>query len=121
MLMGSGKVDWGMDVLSQVRELEGETIILGEKDKKGKFLVLDTEKRYSGIFDFEHTNDVKVYKVSGIYIFTTQRAAYIYYKGAKEIVKILDNVDIVATVDSKIFFNKEGKSYVVDLLRKEAR
>ncbi len=45
--MGSGKVDWGMDILSQVRELEGETIILGEKDKKGKFLVLDTEKRYS--------------------------------------------------------------------------
>ncbi len=59
--------------------------------------------------------------MSGIYIFTTPKAAYIYYKGAKEIVKILDNVDIIATVDSEIFFNKDGKSYMLDLLRKEAK
>ena len=59
--------------------------------------------------------------MSGIYIFTTPKAAYIYYKGAKEIVKILDNVDIVTTLDSKIFFNKDGKSYMLDLLRKATK
>ena len=107
-----------MDVLSQVQEFDGETILLGEKGGKGKFLVIDMEKQYPGIFDFEHAADVKVHKISGIYVFTTPKAAYIYYKGAKEIVKILDGVDIVRMVDAKIFFNKEGKSYMVDLLRK---
>lgn len=107
-----------MDMLSQVREFDGETILFGEKGGKGKFLVIDTEKQYPGIFDFEHTADVKVRKISGVYIFTTPKAAYVYYKGAKEIVKILDGVDIIRMVDAKIFFNKEGKSFVVDLLRK---
>jgi len=33
-------------------------------------------------------------------------------------VKILDGIDIIRMVDAKIFFNKEGKSYMVDLLRR---
>ena len=64
---------------------------------------------------------MKVSKISGIYVFTTPNAAYIYYKGAKEIVKVLENVDIITTVDSKIFFNKDGKSNVLDLLRKAVK
>ncbi len=59
-----------------------------------------------------------VRKLNGAYIFTTPEAAYIYYKGAKDIVKILDNVKIVRMVNSTILFNKEGKSYKVDLLRR---
>ena len=115
------KTDWEMDTLSQAQELNGETILLGEKQKQGKFLILDTEKEYSGIFDFERTEDVRVSKISGAYIFTTSTAAYIYYKGAKEIVKILDGVNIIRMVDAKIFFTKEGKNYVVDLLRKDGK
>lgn len=101
------KQDWGMDILSQAVQFDSETIILGEKSGRGRFQIIDTEKQFSGVFDFDHTADVKVYKLSGAYIFTTPRAAYIYYKGAKEIVKILDNVDIIQMVDSKIFFNKD--------------
>lgn len=112
------KPDWGMDAISQVREFDNETILLGEKEGKGRFRIIDTEKEYSGTFDFEHTLDVKVSKISGAYIFTTPKAAYIYYKGAKEIMRILDGVDIIRVVDAKIFFNKEGKSYAIDLLRK---
>lgn len=116
-----GKSDWGMDVISQAREFDGETILLGEKQGHGRFRIINTEKQYDGVFDFEHTADVQVRKLSGAYIFTTPKAAYIYYKGAKEIVKILDGVDIIRVVDAKIFFNKEGKSFVVDLLRKEVK
>lgn len=115
------KPDWGMDILSQVREFDNEAMLLGEKDGKGRFRIIDMEKEYSGVFDFEHTQDVQVYKISGTYVFTTPKAAYIYYKGAKEIIKILDGVDIIRMVDAKIFFNKEGKSFVVDLLRKEVK
>ncbi|MDD5377504.1 MAG: hypothetical protein PHH16_05345 [Candidatus Gracilibacteria bacterium] len=114
----SEKPDWGMDTISRAQEIGGETMLLGEKEGKGKFRIIDSEKQYSGTFDFAHTTDVKVSKVSGAYVFTTPKAAYIYYKGAKEIIKILDGVDIVRMVDAKIFFNKDGKSYVVDLLRK---
>ncbi|MDD5198151.1 MAG: hypothetical protein PHN60_04825 [Candidatus Gracilibacteria bacterium] len=115
------KPDWGMSNISQVREFDGETIFLGEKEGKGRFRIIDSEKQYAGVFDFEHAGDVRLYKISGAYIFTTPKAAYIYHKGAKEIVKILDGVDIVCMVDAKIFFNKEGKSFVVDLLRKEGK
>jgi len=110
-----------MDTISQVREFDNEAVLLGEKQGKGVFRVIDSEKEYSGTFDFVHTADVKVTKVSGAYIFTTPKAAYIYYKGAKEIAKILDEVDIIRMVDAKIFFNKEGESYMVDLLRKEVK
>lgn len=110
-----------MDVISQVQEFDDETILLGEKQGHGAFRVIDAEKQYPGVFDFEHTADIKVAKLSGAYIFTTPRSAYVYYKGAKEIMKILDGVDVIRVVDSKIFFNKGGKSYVVDLLRKEEK
>lgn len=115
------KTDWGMETITQAREIDNETILLGSKQGHGVFRVIDTEKQYSGVFDFENTKDIRIDKVSGAYLFTTPKAAYVYYKGAKEIMKILDGVDIVRVVDSKIFFNKEGKSYVVDLLRKEER
>lgn len=113
--------DWEMDVITQAREFDGETILLGSKQGHGMFRIIDAEKQYSGAFDFENTKDVRIYKVSGAYLFTTPKTAYIYYKGAKEIMKVLDGVDIIRTVDSKIFFNKEGKSYMVDLLRKEEK
>jgi len=36
-------------------------------------------------------------------------------------VKILNNVSGIAFIDGKIFFDKEGQNYVVDLLRKEVK
>lgn len=110
-----------MDILSQVQEFSGETILLGEKGGQGKFRIIDAEKQYSGVFDFEHTLNVKTHKVNGAYVFTTPKAAYLYYKGAKEIMKILDGVDIIRMVEAKIFFNKDGGSYMLDLLRKEVQ
>ncbi|EKD44460.1 MAG: hypothetical protein ACD_71C00128G0003 [uncultured bacterium (gcode 4)] len=115
------KPDWWMDIISQVWEFDGETILFGEKQGKGIFRIVDSEKEYSKTLDLEHTTDVKVYKISGAYIFVTQKTAYVYYKGATEILKILDDVDVIRMVDAKIFFNKEGKSYLVDLLRKEVK
>lgn len=110
-----------MDTISQVWEFDGETILLGEKEGKGIFRIVDSEKEYSKTIDLEHTTDVKVYKISGAYLFITPKTAYIYYKGATEILKVLDGVDVIRMVDAKIFFNKEGKSFVVDLLRKETK
>lgn len=110
-----------MDKLFQAKEFDGETVLFGEKNGKGRFLIIDSEKQYSGIFDPGIIEDMQVHKISGVYVFTTPKAAYVYYKGAKEIVKILDGVDIVRMVDAKIFFNKDGKSYVLDLLRKEVK
>lgn len=101
-----------------MQEFDGDTIVLGEKQKRGSFVFISAEKQYTGLFDFEDTSDVKIYKLNGAYVFITQKSAYIYYKGAKEIVKILDGVDIIRMVDAKIFFNKDGRTYVVDLLRK---
>jgi hypothetical protein len=114
-------LDWKLDTISQTREFGDETILLGEKEGKGRFRIIDAEKQYSGAFDFEHTNDVKISKINGIYVFTTPKSAYIYYKGAEEIVKILNDIKIISFVDGKIFFSKEGKSYMVDLLRKEGK
>jgi hypothetical protein len=110
-----------MDVISQVQEFNDETILLGEKQGHAKFRVIDMEKQYSGVFDMDNATDIKVYKINGIYVFITPKSAYIYYKGAKEIVKILDGVNIMRMVDAKIYFIQEGKNYVVDLLRKDGK
>lgn len=99
--------DWGMSIISQVRELEGETLLFGEKEGKGVFRIIDSEKQYAGVFDFQEAKDIKVYKVSGTYVFTTSKGAYIYYKGAKEIIKVLEDVNVIGTVDGKVFFNKD--------------
>jgi len=69
-----------MDTIFQGQEFDDETILLGEKGGKAVFRIINTEKQYSGTFDFEHTSDVKVYKLNGVYIFTTLKSAYVYYK-----------------------------------------
>jgi hypothetical protein len=107
-----------MDTISHVQQFDSEAILLGEKAGHGMFRIIEAEKQYSGIFDFDRANNVRVFKLNGAYIFINPKSAYIYYKGAKEIVKILDSVDIIKMIDSKIFFNKNGKSYTIDLLRK---
>lgn len=80
---------------------------------------MEGTKRYFGEFDTEDVSKMKVQKLNGAYIFYTDHEVYIYYKGAKEITKILSHADNVILVDSQIFFNREGKSYLIDLLRKE--
>lgn len=110
-----------MDTVVQAREFDGETVLLGTRQGHGAFRIYDTERQYAGAFDFENTKDVMIYKVGGTYLFTTPKSAYVYYKGAERIIKILDGFDIVGVIDSKIFFYKEGKSYMLDLLRKEEK
>lgn len=110
-----------METITQAREFNNETILIGEKEKKGMFSLISEEREYLWIFDFEQTKDVKISKINSAYVFTTSTAVYIYYKGAREIVKILDGVKILRIFDAQIFFNKEGKSYVLDLLRKEGK
>lgn len=115
------KSDWGMETISQARELDGETILLGEGSGMGKFRIIDREKQYAGTFDFRDTATVQVHKLGDVYVFLTPNAAYVYHKGSKEIVKILENVDILRMVDAKILFNKDGESYMVDLFRNPAK
>ncbi|MDD2917077.1 MAG: hypothetical protein PHH70_04510 [Candidatus Gracilibacteria bacterium] len=113
--------NWGMDSIDYAQEFDGEAVILGKNLGKVQFQILDGEKKHVGVFDFTDTKNVNIYKVNGAYVFTTPKAAYISYKGAKEIIKILDDVDVIRMMDAKIFFNKDGKSSVIDLLRKETK
>lgn len=110
-----------MDSIDYAQEFDGEAVILGKNLGKVQFQILDGEKKHVGVFDFTDTKNVNIYKVNGAYVFTTPKAAYISYKGAKEIIKILDDVDVIRMMDAKIFFNKDGKSSVIDLLRKETK
>ncbi len=107
-----------MDYIDHAQEFDGETVLIGEQSKKAMFQIIDTEKQYMGAFDFSGTKDVSVYKINGTYLFATPHAAYIYYKGAKDIMRILDGVDIIKILDAKIFFKKDGNNYVIDVLRK---
>jgi len=113
--------EYWLDSITWVKEFDDDTILLWEKQGRAQFVFISSEKIYSGLFDFEDINDITVHKLNGAYVFITKKSAYIYYKGAKEIVKILDQADVAWMVDAKIFFNKEWKSYVVDLLRKVSK
>ncbi len=110
-----------MEIISHTQEVDNDAIIFGEKDGQWKFRIIDNERQYDGIFDFKQTKDVRVQKINGAYIFSTPTAVYIYYKGAREIAKILEDVTVLKIVGTKIYFNDDGKSYFIDLLRKETK
>lgn len=80
-------------------------------------MVFDGSKRFSGEFGLTKPEDVRVEKINGVYVFITKNNTYVYYKGSKEIFNIL-SLPIVGSIDSLVFFKKEGKVSVVDILRK---
>lgn len=81
------------------------------------FVVFDGEKRFFGEFGTAKLENLQVEKINGVYIFITSENAYAYYKGATQIFNIL-SAPVVGFTDSLIFFKKDGKVSVLDVLRK---
>lgn len=81
------------------------------------FTLIEGDKQWSGVFDTSDMTDMQVEKVGGVYIFFSKQGAYIYYRGAQDMFKILKD-PVIAIIDSIIYFTRDGKTYSIDLLRK---
>ncbi len=81
------------------------------------FVVFDGEKRFFGEFGTINLENIRIEKLNGVYVFITKNSVYIYYKGSREIFNVVE-APIVGFADSLVFFKKDGKVSVLDLLRK---
>jgi|GEM_PF-4205092 len=106
-----------LDTIVYAREFGSESIVIGKKNEKNTFILFDGEKRFFGEFNTPNIEDIRIEKLNGVYVFITKNNVYVYYKGSQEIFNILE-APIIGSVDSLIFFKKDGKVSVLDLLRK---
>lgn len=106
-----------LDTITYVREFGSESIVVGEKNGKHIFILFDGTKRFFGEFGAIQPEGLRIEKINGVYIFVTKNNVYAYYKGSREIFNILSS-PIVGFVDSLVFFKKDGKVSVLDVLRK---
>ncbi|MDP2104238.1 MAG: hypothetical protein Q8K26_04940, partial [Candidatus Gracilibacteria bacterium] len=105
------------DTIIRAREFGSESIVVGVKGGKNMFVVFDGEKRFFGEFGTINLENIRIEKLNGVYVFITKNSVYIYYKGSREIFNVIE-APIVGFADSLVFFKKDGKVSVLDLLRK---
>lgn len=110
-------LDTGLDTITSAREFGSESVVIGMKGGKNMFVVFDGDKRFFGEFGTMKLENLQVEKINGVYIFITSGNIYVYYKGATQIFNIL-SAPIVGFTDSLVFFKKDGKVSVLDILKK---
>lgn len=104
------QIDW----IRKTFSFQDEDILIWYKWNKKVFVYLDSTRTYFWYIDDLNIDDLKVYKINWIYFFKTNKEILIYYKWWTSIIKIL-TWDILDIIDNKIYFNKDGNTYVVNL------
>lgn len=102
--------------VDHVANFPDETLVFGHKvdgtttfslfDARGNVFSLDKP-----IFNF---SQVSVTKHSGAYVINTGKQVFLYYKGGTDITTIAEG-DILGVFDRVILYNKDGKTYRMEL------
>ncbi|MBP8016775.1 hypothetical protein KAZ01_02095, partial [Candidatus Gracilibacteria bacterium] len=80
-----------IDEIISAKEFGQEVILLGYKNKKQVFILINGNRIYKGVFnDNTDIKNIEIYKINGTYIFKTNNYLYMYYKGGKNILKMID-------------------------------
>lgn len=108
-----------LDTLENTIEVGSDTVLLGRKDGQNRAIVFEREKHFIFELPNESLSDIKINAWNGVYVITSKKSAYIYYKGARNIFQVLSSVDILYARDSIVFFRKDGYRYMLDLGRTE--
>ncbi|MDD2487435.1 MAG: hypothetical protein PHS92_03630 [Candidatus Gracilibacteria bacterium] len=100
----------------KAQNFQDDMFLVGyDKDKRIIFVLSDGKRRYTGYLDNTDINNLEITKNNGIYFFKTKNSLEMYYKGGKNIIKIIEG-EILGIFDNKAFFKMNGKNYYMQIL-----
>ncbi|MDD2515741.1 MAG: hypothetical protein PHF46_01550 [Candidatus Gracilibacteria bacterium] len=105
-----------IDEVKKVKEFsQDENLIFGIYENKKIMILTDyhQEYRFSLPEDFSF-DELEIYKFNGYYVLKNKLGLFVYYRGGKDIIKIIEG-NILMIDNGIIVFNKENKIYYLNL------
>lgn len=102
--------------VAAVHDFGNESVILGYSGEDAAFVLVDERaNRYPAIIGNVRLSDVRIESYHGAYLVSDGKALYLYYKGSKELTKLIDGKVLGFFADS-VIFEKEGATYKLDMV-----
>lgn len=117
-----GKTKFDVKPLSSVaaiHEFGTESIALGYAGEDAAFVLIDERaNKYPAIIGKARLSDVRIEPFHGAYLISDGKSLFLYYKGSKELTRLVEGRVLGFFADSAIF-EKDGVTYRLDMVAGE--